>query len=286
MAYTPALASSSGTFRVEGPWISIIDPGGIPTIGYGPAAYAVKYDSAGIAQAGELPVNLGYILYLAGIAQTSGVTWTYKVTSGTVNGFTSASGVKSMSGTGSGTFTLSSLGGDVDSIEITGATAASSAKLVVAFTKQYASPTTSGASGGDTPAQTSGFGSFNSSTFTVVTNTLTFTTPAATTTLTATVNLSAKPGTGVDGTWTVEGKIQRLIGATWTDQGATFSDTSDVTTDPDSGGLQIRSAANIAGTRQSTGLTAGVQYSYRAVLRITSGTRTHTVTGSMSIASP
>lgn len=289
--YTPALSSSSGTLRVEGPWISIVDPGGIPTIGYGPDSYAVKYSAAGVVESGELSADLAYILYLSGVAQTTGVTWTYKVITGTVNTFTSASGVKSMSGTGTGTFTLSSLGTDTASVEITGAAAnGSQASKIVTFEKQYAAATGvvgGGGSSGDTPAQTSGFSSFSSTSFVAVTNELTYTIPSGQTSATVTVNLSANPAksAGNDGSWTVEMKVQREISSVWTDQGSTFSGTSDLTTD-DGSSFQFATPASISGTRQSTSLSASTQYKWRVVARITSGTKSHSVTGSVSVAAP
>jgi Putative phage tail protein len=287
--YTPALASSSGTFRVEAPVISKSDLGGPSEVGYGPATYTAKYDASGNALTGELPFDLNYKLYLGGVAQTSGVTWTYKVLVGTVNGFTLSSGAQAMTGTGTGTLTVSSIGADSCSVEITASSSNGSvAKETVSINKSYAAATGTGGSAGDSPSQTSGFTSFSTTTFTVISNTLTFTVPSGNTTATVSLNLSAKPvkSAGVDGSWTVEMKVQRSISGTWTDVGTVLSGTSTLTTDPDSGGFQIQSAASISGSRQSTSLTAATQYQFRIVARITSGTKQHDVTGSVSVTAP
>lgn len=288
--YTPALASSSGTFRVEAPVVSVTDLAGTPEIGYGPASHTVKYSAAGVPESGELPKDLAYILYLGGVAQTDGVTWTYKVTSGTVNGFTAASGAQSMTGAGTGTFTLTTLDADSATVEISAAKSGSTAKTTLSLKKQSAVATgTTGGGAGDSPSQTSGFTDFSGSTFVVISNVLTYTVPTGQSSITATVNLEASPTqVGGTGSWTVEMKVQRDIGGTWTDQGAVFSDISDVALNPDTG-FNASYPATLSGTRQSTGLTAGTQYSFRIVARappIAGGTRSHYVSGSVSLAAP
>jgi hypothetical protein len=290
--YCPARSSSSGTFRVEAPVISKIDLGGTPYIGFGPDSYTAQYNSDGTAQTGELPFSLGYVLYLGGVNQTAGVTWTYKVLSGGINSFTSGSGSQSMSGTGTGTLTVNSMEADSSQILIT-ATAAngSTATKTITLNKSYAVATgTTGGGGasGDTPSETSGFNNFNSTTATVVTGSgiPDYTVPTGDSSITCTFNLKARPAkTGGDNAWTVNCKIQILIGATWTDVGTAMSGTTDLTTDPETG-IQLVDAYTFTGTRQKTGLTAGTQYQWRALMWLTSGTQTHNVSGSISLASP
>jgi hypothetical protein len=270
---------------------SIVDPGGTPSIGYGPSSsYAADYAADGTAQSGELPFDLVYQMYLGGVAQTAGITWTYKVLVGGINSKDSTDGSQTMSGTGAGTLTVTTLDTDSSTVQLT-ATAAngSIATTTVVLTKNYAAATGTvggGGSSGDTPAQTSGFTSINSTSFVAVSDVLTYTVPTGKTSITNTVSLRFQPSTsGGTGSWTVEMKVQRLIGATWTDQGTTFSGGSSVTADAETGAL-LGHGVTLSGTRQSTGLTAGTQYSERIVARITSGTRTHNVTGSTSMAAP
>jgi hypothetical protein len=287
--YTPALASSSGTFRVEAPVISLVDPGGTPSIGTSATTYLVNYNSDGTVVSGELSFDIGVSMLLGSVAQTSGVTWTYKVKTGSVNGHVAGSTVYTMTGTGNGTLTVSSIGADASTVEITGTAANGSyALIVMSINKVYAASTPGTPSGTDAPSQTSAFTSFSSSSFGAITNTLTYTVPSGTT-ATVTFNITCKPvKTGTTPPWTVEFKIQRNIASVWTDVGSTMSASSDL--DVTDEGITIAVPAVFSSTRQSTGLTASTQYQWRAVARLSAGATgssgTHNVTGSISVASP
>ena len=283
--YSPILASSSGTFRVEAPVVSFVDLGGPPSISYGPASYTALYNADGTAQTGTLPFTLTYRLYLGGSQQTAGVTWTYKVTSGSVNGFTAASAAQAMSGAGTGSLTVTVLGSDSSVVQITAvASNGSTATTSVTIAKQFSAANPTGAASGDVASQTTGFTSFGTTAYTVVSNTLTFTVPTGKTSITASISLTAMPVRGgADGSWTVQMKLQRLIAAVWTDQGAVMSGTSSLFFDGD---IQQRSGASISGTIQTTTLTAGTQYSYRIVAEITTTGPSHNVTGSVVLATP
>lgn len=286
--YTPALASSSGSFRVEAPVISIVDLGGAPSLSVPISAFSVDYDADGTVVAGELPFDIGASMLLGNVVQTAGVAWTYKVKSGNVNGHAAGATAYAMTGTGSGVLTVNSIGADESTVEITAVAANGSSAISaapVSISKVYAPAAPGPPAAGDTTSQTSGFTAINSTTFVAVTSVLTFTTPAGQTSATTTVNLHFKPTkTGGNGNWTVEAKVQRNVSSVWTDVGATFSGPSDVETDDT--GIVLAISADLAGTRQSTGLTAGVAQQYRVVARLTSGTRSHSTTGSVSVASP
>jgi hypothetical protein len=280
--YTPALASSSGTFRVEKPVVSQVEPGATAqlTITNGPTSRTVLYDHTGTAEAGQLPQDLLYKLQVNGSLVTSGVTFSYKVVTGTVNGFTAASGSQSMSvSSGTGTLTLSSLGSTSATVELTAAYGASTAKLMLTLAKSIADPPA-----GPTVLATksSGFSSINSTTFTDITGTMTGVMPAGDTTATINVNLTGTPATTSFGSSTVEVKVQRLISSTWTDVGSVMSDTSQV---GGGGGdpLFVEDTANFGNSRNDTGLTAGGSHSWRVVARLVSGTRFHSFTGSVTV---
>ncbi len=157
---------------------------------------------------------------------------------------------------------------------------------MVHIVRQDDAATTTGAAAGDTPSQSSGFTAISSTSFADISGSLFYTVPTGKTSLTVTVNLGARPQSGgADGSWTIEMKVQRKIAGVWTDQGATFSAGSSATTDGSSG-FQSRIAAAISGTRQITGLSAGTQYELKLVGRVTTGPRTHDVSGIVSSAAP
>jgi hypothetical protein len=286
--YTPALASSSGTFRVEAPVISFVPMTGESTI-IGPDLATFRYSSTGTAETGEFSRDLAYVLRIGGVAQTAGVTWTYKVITGTANGFTNASGSQSMSGSGTGTLTASSLATDESMLEITATTAFGVAKCTTTLRRQYAAPNATGGTGAGSTlvSKSSGFTSINSTTFTDITGTLSAAAmPAGVTTANLNATLTFWPAVvGGAGSWTVELKWQRNISGVWTDQGGTpvVSGGSSVEHDVEFGNQQ--NPVTITNNQSISGLTAGVAYDWRCVARLTSGTRSHAVSGNVSVTS-
>lgn len=281
--YTPALSSSSGTFRVEGPWVGATPIGGELSISGGPESSIYKYSYDGVAESGQFPRNLIYDLYIGGVLQTSGVTWTYLVLTGSLNGFTNSSGSKAMTGTGSGTLAVSSLGTDSATVEITATVAQGVARITTTHKREYAAAPTSGGGGGGggsttLVSKTSGFISIFNSTFADITGTLTGTTPAGVTAVNVTVQLEASPADGSTGASNVEMKVQRNVGGTWTDIGSVRSATSEY----DSGAGPLVNAS-FSFTQADTGLTASTAYNWRIVARVFSFERTHHITGSVFV---
>lgn len=282
--YTPALASSSGTFRIEAPKVTRNEPSAdVTRYVDGPYAQSFRYDYTGVAEAGEFTRNLIYNLMTAGGPLASGVTWTYLVKTGTVNGFNNASGVKSMTGTGAGTLAVSSLGSSINIVEVTGTAASGkTGTSTVTLIKTLAAAPTGGGGGGSPTtifSKTSGYFANNTTTFVDVTGSMTATTTSGVTTATITASLNFSPAAGSDGAWEIAAKVQRNITGVWTDKGSL--DTCITGYDAEFG---IPTDGTIELSVSDTGLTGGTSYSWRIVARQSvGGARNHYVTGNVTI---
>ncbi|HYI39986.1 MAG TPA: hypothetical protein VE053_06680 [Allosphingosinicella sp.] len=250
-------------------------------IGFGPPEIAVPYDYLGTTT-DTLPRDYSWKLYKQGVEITAGVTWTYAVTQGTFNTFTSASGSKTMSGTGVGTLTASSLGTNEATLLLTAVHEGVPTQMPMKFKKDIAAAPVGGGGGGTLNSKTSGFTDVNSTTYVDVTGALAVTMPTGKTAVNVSINADYFPDSGANGSWTLQAKLQRSIASVWTDVGSPASLTASATSawnSADGGGEY----GNLAGAIAETGLTAGSVYSYRVMARITAGPRNHTVTGSMVI---
>lgn len=261
----------------------------------GPAASDVLYDNAGTTfQSAD---DLNYKVQNASGTITTGVTMTYKVTDGTFNGLTAASG--------SQTLTISSGGASITPTSITTATATLQITATVngrqlpSFTTKItkvnapAAPTGTGGGGGgatDVPSQTSGFTPLNSSSYTTITQSLTFTLPTGKTTLRCIVNLANKYPklTNSTGPWDVQFKIQRG----GVDQGTAQNSDPDAYTgaDPETGAT-VAIQGTMQYTLDMTGLTAGTQYTVIVQARVASGALSTngysmSFTGSVALSAP
>ncbi len=258
-------------------------------IGFGPAEATVRYDYLGAAESGELPRTLVYKLFKNGVAQTSGIVWSYTVLTGTVNGFTSASGVQSISGAGSCNFTLSSLGSNEATIELKAVQGTLTTRHPVKLTKSIAPAPAAGGDGGgggtSTIAQkTSGFTGFSTTTFTDITGSLAGTMPTGKTTANVVATLTVNPQVASpNGSWNVEVKVQRDVAGVWTDVGSLVNSDPDPAIDVESGIYSLNNTGQISLNVADTGRTAGTAYSWRLVARLTSGPKTMSVTGTVSI---
>ncbi|WBY16634.1 hypothetical protein PF049_00220 [Erythrobacteraceae bacterium WH01K] len=238
----------------------------------GPISARFNHSASGTAENGQFPRNLSYrLLYQNGFVQSTGVTWTYRVVGGVVNGHSPSATYRSMSGTGTGTLAISSLGADTSSVIVRAVIGGKTQEQTVTLSKTYAAPETGGGSGGGSngssrASQTSGFGSFNSSAWTVVAGPLAVT--AGSTTLTNTVNLSAEMPFGTNGARQILAKVQRKINGTWTDEGQSASATTFGETDPEIG--YISSPANFQFERTTT-VSAGSEQECRVLMRIGNG---------------
>lgn len=269
----------------------------------GAAEHTFQYDSSGVALTGELPRDFLFKLKTLLGTVAAGVTWTYLVQEGTVNGFDVTDGAKPMTGTGAGTFTPSSLGSATASVLITASYGGIARDTFVIKLSKFLNPPTTGGGGGgsgDTMpiSKGSGFNSFSGTTFVDLTGIMSGTMPTGKTTANIAGELYARPdktGTSDGDGWNIEMKQQRNTGTVgspiWTDKGTMRSGASYISEDPDSGGFKIAHPSTHTFNENDTGLTGGSIYDWRTVGRIngsgsTNTTNVHTVTGSITISAP
>ena len=238
----------------------------------GPASANVNYNDTGTTI--EAVVDLEYSLAVSGVTATTGVTWSYEVISGTVNGNNSGSGSISMSGAGATTFSATALTTATAVVRIKASHGGiDAAPMDLALTRVLAAPPPVT---NDTASKTSGFTAINTATFTDITGSLTLTTPAGKTATSTAISLSPKmlPKTSdQQGPWNIEFKLQRDIASVWTDIGSVQNSSpdpfiEDLTEPP----VTVSNAGTMAATISNTGLTASTAYTYRIVARLSTGT--------------
>lgn len=259
----------------------------------GPAQSTIfKFDTGGSPETGEFPRNLIFQLKTGAGTILDGVTWTYRVLTGTFNGFTNSDGPQSMTGSGSGTLAASSLGAASAKIEVSANFSGRDYTSLVPITRQDASAPVSGGGGGGgggvttIATKTSGYSSINSTTFIDVSGAITAAPlPTGATSADINVTLNADPTSGGGGIWTVECKLMRDISGTPTQIGSVQDADSAWHREFELGELidEYSDPASFSFTITDTGLTAGVSYTWRIYMRITSGTRTHYITGTVTV---
>ena len=254
-------------------WSQIVDDGNKPedgadvsAYGTGPATASYRYNEAGTAEGGEFPDSLTYRFQELAGPVTSGVTWTYTVLSGNVNGNSADPDTSySMSGSGSGTLTVNSIGAGTNKIEVQGVKGGKTVRIETVLTREV---TAGSSSGGASTSQNSGFTSTNSTSFTTISQELEITLVGNT--LDVLVNL--RSNYDFEGSGTFEMNIMRWDGAAWVQMGATESRSAFVYTEvepPYEGGV-FEEDANFVATRSFTG-TTGATHKVRIDLRIASG---------------
>lgn len=237
-----------------------------------------RYDNSTTPSSNEFPRDLGYKLYDASGNQiTSGVTWSYAMTSGTMNTFTSASGSQSMSGTGTGTLTVSSLGSSEAKFRVTAVFNGNTYFRDETVTQDVAAAPISGGSGGSGSGsalvtKTGGFTGFSTTTWVNMTGSLNFTTPAGVTAVNVNVTLDATPGGSTSGAWTPQMRV--MLGGV--QQGSIQTGSSSFTRV--SGEPDDIQPASFNFTIPITGLTASTAYTVTVEGELSSGTRSHSVT--------
>jgi hypothetical protein len=275
---TAIAASSSGSFRVERPTISRVQPGAdITSFIDGPTAESFAHSYDNVAEAGQFPRNLTYALKNAAGTITSGIVWTYTVLSGTANGFTNASGAQSISGSGAVTLIISSLATSTATIEVKAVHGGNTRTKQIQLSKNFAAPPSGGGGGSSTSSQTSGFVNLTAAINTY--QTISAASPVLSTTLgpgktqvNINVNLdvipSAVAGSGPNN---IQAKVQRDISSVWTDVGAAFNSTpdADVALDPDTFERYVSVVGVLNQSTGDTGLTAGNTYTHRVQARWT-----------------
>lgn len=276
-------------------WSGIVDDDGhLPeddadvtrSVGAGPFEITINYDHLGAALGGQLPRTETYRLLKNGVEQTSGITWTYTVLTGTVNGFNSASGPQSLSGSGAVDLTVTTLGSDQATVELTAVQGSLTSKVPVKLNKKYAAPPVdTGGSGTTTIAsKSSGFSNVANTTFADKTGTMTGTVPAGRTAAAININWTLNPAVASpDGSWNVEAKVQREIASVWTDIGSTANSSPDPAVELESGIYSLLSTGTLQTTINDTGLSGATTYNWRVQAKLTSGSKTIYITGSVSI---
>lgn len=246
--FTYATASPAGAWRFEFPGFNplvtsqLVDDASLgKTSNYidGPTNYTVVYDSTGTTL--QDSYELDYVLRTgtSGAAVTSGVTMTYTIVSGDLNGFTPASGAQSITVTGGvGAIPITSMTGSATTLKITVVNAGVTRTFLTAVTKTLAAATTSSGGGttGSSTSQTSGFTQFSSaySTPTQITSTFTFTPSSGQTTVSAKAVLTPRVtnDTASDGPWTVSYQWQQQVSGAWSNRGTAILTTGSGNSSP------------------------------------------------------
>lgn len=256
------------------------------SIGYGPSTIIVEYDHTLTAKSEQLPRPEIYKLFKRGVAVTSGLSWSYKVLSGTVNGFTSASGAQALSGAGAVTLTISSVGTDEATIELTATEMGVPTVLPIALKRVKDAPPSGGSSGGGTggnSASDNTLAAVTDTTGNVVSDELQITMGSTQTaaTLAAAMSLVPTSPRTATGTWNCAFKWQRWNGASWVDVNA------EVNSDPDpqvvlDEGTYLPEGGSATCNTTATGLTAGSTQKFRLYGRNTTGSRSISISGTAS----
>jgi hypothetical protein len=249
----------------------------------GPTAANILYNSTGSAI--EADVELDYILKTGvGTPVTTGITASWVVLEGSLNGRTSADGAQGMTVDGNGVVlaVFASMGTPTAKAQFNITRDGILTKsIVVSLTKTYSAAVSGGGGGGggggDLTQQTSGFTEINTASFTTITQSLTFTMPAGKTTLRCLVNLAPKMQpkfANQVGPWNIEYKIQRG----GVDQ-ITLNSSPDPYIDEVAEGYITTTAGTMYYQHDMGSLTPGVQYTVTIVARISSGTLPTTPSG-------
>lgn len=242
----------------------------------------IKCDHTGAPLTGQLTRSEQFRLIRNGSVVTSGITWTYTVLSGGINGVTSASGAQAISGGGAVFLDTASVQNAETRVEISAVKGSVTRKKVVGVRKENAPPPTGGSSGGGSSASDFSFASFNSTSMAVISDELVLTTGSSATSVALVANLTIdSAGTAAGGeTYAI---FQWWNGSAWVDVG------SEVASDPDLSRFneppwQTGQTGEIAINTSKTGLSSSTEYKFRLLARRSSGASaiTYTVTGSCS----
>ena len=237
----------------------------------GSAAFIINCDSSGAPLTGELSKLQQYKLYVGGVAQTSGVTWSATTPSGVTT---------SLTGTGQLDLGVTAL--SVDSIEVVLTAARSgknSAYFNVTISKSYAPPaagSTPGTTGGTLASQTSGFTATSSGTAAAITGDLAVTVgTGGVVTLAASITSKANRASPI-GDWYLRYQWYRWNGSAWVSIGSTFdaSDTA-VTQDAETSAYFNTPGGSVSSSTTYTS-SNGASEKFRLYAFIISGTSTNT----------
>lgn len=252
----------------------------------GPATGTVTYDNGNTTF--QDADDLTYKAQNALGTIATGVTATYKIVGGTVNGLTSASGAQTLTLTsGGGSINVTSMTTDTATIEVT---FVSSGKTLPTFktvlTKKLAAASGAGggSGGGSTNSQTSGYTSLSTtgSTFSQISSTLTTgSVPSGKTTCKVDLSLTPKApktqlsGGGNAGPWNIQYKVRRNVSGTRSDltmsPAAPYNSNPDPYIDADGDGFIISSGGSMVQSA-TFAVTVGQTYDVEIWAVISSGT--------------
>ncbi|HVQ09520.1 MAG TPA: phage tail protein [Allosphingosinicella sp.] len=242
------------------------------TVITGLADIAIRYDNTGAAQAGELTRPETYKLVRNGSTVSSGLTWTYTIISGNVNGFTSASGAQSITGAGAVTLSVAALASDTATIQIKVVDANSVPFIkTVLLRRDTADAPVTGTTGGGTAASVSSFSQFSSTGMATVmpSGTAEFVVTASGTSVALTASLSTQHNASSATACQIYAIFQWWNGASWSDVGTETLSSPHAVRDQDADtGVWItvtRAQVNISTSK--TGLTAGSSNRFRLMMR-------------------
>lgn len=253
----------------------------------------VQYDYLNNPKEGQLGRSFFVrLVTAAGTEITSGVAWAYLVKTGSVNGYTSASGWVAMAGTGAGTFPLDALGASEATVEfrgIYGGRSYYSPGTVPIKKLPDEPPTSSGGSGGGggagpaTIASNNPSSNINSTSWKTVTGALQGQVPTGKTSATITVYLDvlaaqASPA----GNWNVEAMVQRDVSGTWTQIGATANSDPDTSVINEGGNMYARDMDGVVSFSVTDSVAPGT-YNWRVQARLSLGTKLVYITGSVVV---
>lgn len=238
----------------------------------GPADIPIASDHNGAAKTGVLPKATTFSLVRNGVTITSGITWTYEVVTGTVNGIAGPSAAQAITGGGSISFSVASIGTAQAKVRLKAVYAGTTRVLDVMVTKQLDPPPVSG-SGGGTSASTSTIGSTNSATYGAANISILSVTAGAN----GTVSLSAPLSYEGAATCTAYGKWQwRVPAGTWADVAVEIAADINSTrvTDPELGTVYT-DPGSISVAQSKAALTNGSTYEFQLLLRTNVATVTN-----------
>jgi hypothetical protein len=229
----------------------------------------IACDYTGAAKSGILTLSTAYKLMRNGVQVTSGITWTYTVLSGSVNGFDNTASAQSISGAGGVNFDVASIGSSTATVRIKAVYGTTTRVLDVTIAKVLDPPPvgTSGGSGNPgTTASTSSISGTSLSTYSgVQAGPITCKAgTAGTVTLTAPLDFYrvVSGSSGADGKWQ-----WRVVGGVFADVTTEIASTINAGkgTDPDGNPYATPGTLNV--NMSKTGLTSGTDYEFQLLLR-------------------
>jgi hypothetical protein len=277
---SPALASSSGTFRVEAPRIQAYEfEADVSSSITGATPVVIRYESDGATpQSGEIPRDSSYRLFRNGVDVTEASTWdtTPTVLEGT------ATVAMSNTATTKGVLTVSALGSATAKVRLSATYNGLERTFDIVLQRQDAAPSQPGGAGAGTNATDTSLAnstSTNSASPSVVSDELTVVIGTGITQARLIANLQFNPtsGSGTSRSAQAQMKVQWWNGAAWADVNSyvTGSPGYNYSTnpDPESGEITVTSGGmNFNVTK--TGLVAGASEKFRFVAYKSTGSGT------------